>query len=143
MLSFCLQLLAVLTNVRLDIATLITAAIGLCTAAVAALYSLAAWRLASRSAPDELVRHVGALRVEVKECRGEMDEYKARVVSWRAELEAVLESVETVLSQVERKRRSTAASASKIAQADGPDQNVMTMDHNELEKLARERGLWR
>ena len=139
----CLHVLAVLTNVRLDLAITIAAVAGLCTAAVAALYSLAAWRLASRSAPEELVKHVGALRVEVHECRGEMDEYKARIVSWRAELEAVLESVETVLSQVERKRRSTAASASKISGDGTLDQNPMTMDHSQLEKLARERGLWR
>jgi len=117
---------------------------GLCGAVVAALYAIAAWRLASRSAPEELVKHVGALRVEVQQCRGEMDEYRARVVSWRAELEAVLESVETVLSQVERKRRSTAASASKIAAQDGNGVDpVLEMDHAQLEKLARERGLMR
>ena len=115
---------------------------GLCGAVLAVVFSLASWRLASRSAPEELIRAVGALRVEVHECRGEMDEYKSRIVSWRAELEAVLESVETVLSQVERKRRSTAASASKLQQQADPA-DPMQMDHRQLEQLARERGLWR
>jgi len=117
---------------------------GLVVAAAAGLLSSATWRLAARSAPDQLVRQVGALRVEVKECRDEMHEYRARVVSWRAELEAVLESVETVLSQIERKRRSTTAAAAKLDQNNGPQGgDPMTMDHAQLEKLARERGLWR
>jgi len=102
-------------------------------------FSIFAARLASRSAPDELVRNVGALRVEVATLRGEMEEHRARLISWRSEVEAVLESVENVLESVERKRRSTAASASKLKPPE--EQPTDYTDRYQLEQLARNKGL--
>ena len=95
-------------------------------------------QMASRSAPEQLVREVGQLRAEAAGVRGEVQEIQARLTSWRIEIENVLESVEGTLELVERKRRSTAASASKIDNGAG---QVDQMDTYQLEQLARGKGL--
>lgn len=95
-------------------------------------------QFAQRSAPEELVKQIGALRVEVAGLTGQIQGVEGRVTSWRVEIENVLESVENVLETVERKRRSTAASASKINAAPN---DVSQMDLRGLEQIARSRGL--
>jgi len=97
-------------------------------------------QFAERSAPEQLVKQVGALRVEVASLEGSIQAIEQRVTSWRVEIENVLESVENVLETVERKRRSTAAAASKIG-ANGPQNDPTQMTMHELEMLARGRGL--
>lgn len=129
-----------LTFVRLEILAVVLSVFAVGSAAVAAWFSVASLRTAQRSVPEEMVKHIGALRVEVAACSGHMDEYAAKIVGWRAHMEAVLEDVENVLESVERKRRSTAASASKIDRQQAPD-DAMSMNMRDLEQLARQRGL--
>lgn len=131
----------VLKNVCMEILALVLSAFAAVTASVAAWFSVASLRTTQRSVPEELVKHIGALRVEVAQCSGNMDEYAAKIIGWRSEMQNVLEQVENVLDSVERKRRATAASASRLDRAQVQADDPLQMGHAELEQLARSRGL--
>ncbi len=125
----------------MDVLATITSMIALVASAVAAWFGLFSLRTAQRSVPEEMVKHIGALRVETAETSGKMDEYASKIIGWRAELENVLEQVEGVLESVERKRKSTAAAASRVGNSGPAEDDPSRMSIGQLEQLARSRGL--
>jgi len=97
-----------------------------------------------RSLPSQLVRQWKELRADVSLYRDEMDEHRSRMTAMRAEVEGVLESVDTVLGQVERKRRSIAGSESRMnrdAAQETPPEPEPEDDRISLERRARASGL--
>jgi len=114
------------------------------------------WRSASRaarSAPNLLLSeqkvirdHVQALSRDLDafkvEAGGTLDSHRTKMLAWREDIEAVLESVEDALERTERKRRSTAASASRIERANGAgDQAPDMTDLDQIKAVARARGI--
>jgi len=75
----------------------------------------------------------------------EMEKHSIRITGWKGELETVLEHVENVLGQVERKRKSIAGSESRISAAAAdpvpPEIIPAELDPRSLERLARSRGM--
>jgi hypothetical protein len=67
-----------------------------------------------------------------------IDGQNGRLTAWRQEMEALYESVETTLEAVEKKRRSTAASASRIAAANGQEEGGS--DIESIRRQARSQG---
>jgi len=111
-----------------------------CTAALAgfaayyarrcALYAAACEPIALRKVAEGLSERVNASEATVSDQASNM-------TLWRAEMTALAESVDTNLDRVERKRRSAAASASRMA-------SMVEGDPNSLEALtlkARSTGL--
>jgi len=100
-----------------------------------------------RATPQSLLKHITNLQEHVGVLSGEMDAHSIRVASWKTELETLLEANEGVLDSVERKRRSIAASVSKLPQLPGQNgeppatPNVSDMTVRELEHYARSRGM--
>lgn len=127
--------------------------IGLGVALFACAIALTTHRTAQRSLPDQLRQYVAALRGEVDTLTAQVASQESKIVGWRSEVEAVLEAVELVLDQVEHKRRSTAAKLSKIEAKDAAEAasgaaavtpaDPSTMNHHELERFAKSRGMLR
>ena len=106
-----------------------------------ALYSL---YHSSRSTPSKMIHRVNNLNEAVEFVTAEMEKHSIRVSGWKGELETDLDNVETVLSQVERKRKSIAASESRMngtPVAAPVEVNPAQLTSQELERYARARGL--
>lgn len=114
-------------------------------AALAALVVASlSWRVCNRSIATQIVRQLNEMREAVTLFGDDMEKQSIRVTGWKTELEAVLESVETVLSQVERKRRSTAASESRMNPPEVTEpaiQDVSQLSISQLEARARQSGM--
>ena len=109
---------------------LIALAVGL----IALTVSCRAAFLATRSAPENLRLVVASLTAEVRELASISEGRDGKMVAWRAEIEGVMDGVEATLESTERKRRQTAASASRLGR--NGDQAPPNW-----EAIARERGL--
>lgn len=73
-----------------------------------------AFVLTRRSAPNQIMSALQELSERVIAAEDNLRSHDARAMQWRTEMDGLIESAEDVLDRVERKRRSTAASASKI-----------------------------
>jgi len=119
-------------------------AVGLLVAGLVAIaLSVGALFMASRATPQSLLKHIQNLQEHVGVLSGEMEAHAIRVASWKTELESLLEANEGVLDSVERKRRSIAASLSKMTPAQPAEQpvDVQNLDLQALEVYARNRGM--
>ena len=63
-----------------------------------------------------------------------------RDAAWREDIEGVFEAVESTLDRVESKRRSAAASASRIKAATGGDGSFDPTNRDHLKQRARQMG---
>jgi len=119
-------------------------AVGLCVLVSLVALGLS-WRVAyfcARSLPVEQVRLVDDLQREVKRQATDLADVQGKVAGWRVEIENLLTQVDDSLELTERKRRSMAASAAKIAakEPNGPEQSHLTV-RQQLEARARAQGL--
>jgi len=73
-----------------------------------------------RSAPATLERRQKRVESTCVELGGQLDEISAQRAAWKAQGEALTTEVETYFDRIERKRASTAASASKISAGSAP-----------------------
>lgn len=112
-----------------------------CSLAILALVlSVIAVRFSARSnaLPNTVLETVNGFAAE-------LEAYRAEFVKSRQSLEGVLEQVEDTLDRTESKRRSIAATASRVTKVadDVPSQQTdpMRMSRIELERLARQSGL--
>ncbi len=87
---------------------------------VIGLVGAGAWWLYTRSAPATLERRQKRVENQLVEFGTQLDAIVAQRASWKAQGEALVEEVSTYFDRIERKRASTAASASKVAAAAGP-----------------------
>ncbi len=79
-----------------------------------------AWLLHTRTAPAALERRQKRVESQVVEFGTQVDSIVAQRATWKAQGEALVEEVETYFERIEKKRASTAASASRAAQAAAP-----------------------
>ncbi len=88
-----------------------------------------------------------ALKLDVET---QMQGHQAKLVSWRSDVEAVLDSVEDILDRTERKRGSAAAYESRRKKAEAEKEeaeaapqpiNADTATLDQLRQLARSRGI--
>jgi len=125
-----------------------TALLGLVSVAL----SLKVAKLCMRSIPQAHTEALGACRTEFAQLRNEFYDIQQKVGSWRIELENLMEAVEGSLELAERKRKSMATSASKLAAAQAQAESDSLLNHSEaprdpltlrrdLEREARKRGL--
>lgn len=89
------------------------------TSLIALLVAAAAWRAAQSSSPAQLVRQMQLLADRVAEFADRDEGRDSKLLAWRADMEAVLEQVENLVETTERKRRQTAAAASKLDRDSG------------------------
>lgn len=108
-------------------------------ALVALLASARTYALARASVPNQVVLALRGLEERVVAAETNLEGHDRRALEWRTEMDGILEAAETVLDRVERKRRVTAAHASKLkqheAQGPAPDSDA------ELHMRARAQGL--
>jgi len=83
-----------------------------------ALYAVACEPIALRKVAEGLTQRIMSAEVTVSDQASNM-------TLWRAEMTALAESVDTNLDRVERKRRSAAASASRMASMEQGDPNSL------------------
>jgi len=138
----CTTTWSVLQSETVELFALILAALAFAGSAAALYYSVWAARMSALSAPAELNRHMGAVRVEFKQVSERVADQDSKMLNWRVELEGLMEAVETILDSVESKRRSTAANVSRINRNEATAvEDVNQMDHAALEARARAQGL--
>ncbi len=125
-------------------------AVGSLCIAIAALRSIQRVALQARqSAPAMLASEQKVVRTHVEaltrdladfkvEIQGTLDGHRTKLIAWREDIEALLDAVEDTLDRTERKRRSAAASASKI-KANGETEDLT--DIQSLRARARAMGL--
>lgn len=105
--------------------------------------SLRTLYFSARSLPQQQVSLVDACRGEVERQGVALANVETKVAGWRVEIENLLTQVDDSLELTERKRRSMAASAAKIAAANpegnGPSSHLTP--RQELEARARAQGL--
>ncbi len=90
-----------------------------------------------RSIPVAIVEAQKRAQAQLQDVLDRQESHGIKLVTWREDLENLLESVEGTLASVEKKRRSAAASASKIA-GDAPEFDPANIDH--LRARARAMG---
>lgn len=117
-------------------------AVGLLAGAALAV-SIRTAAYSARSLPQQLTEAVGECRIEVVDQRQALTGVEAKVASWRVEIENLLDQVDASLELTERKRRSMATSASKIATAEAraAEQVSPLTQRQTLEAEARRQGL--
>jgi hypothetical protein len=97
--------------------------------AIAALTACTVW-LGVRSLPQALIERQKRVESAVATFRTELETITGERAAWKAQGERLAEEVSTYLEQIERKRSSTAAAASRIAGAQAtaapPDINSMS-----------------
>lgn len=76
--------------------------------------ALAGEQKAVRSHVEGLTRELADFKIETTTA---LDGHRTRMMSWREDIDALLDTVEDTLDRTERKRRSSAASASKLERA--------------------------
>jgi len=84
-------------------------------ALVAASLCFVCFRAVSRSLPVQVVRDLKIVDAELQAVRDTQESHLVKLVTWREDMEGVLEAVESTLDRVETKRRSAASSAARIA----------------------------
>lgn len=125
-------------------------ALGSLLVAVAALQKTR--DLVRKSAPAHLASEQAVVRKHVEgmtrdlesfklEITGTLDGYRSKMLSWREDIEGVLESVEDALQRTERKRRSTAASASRMANSNPMPEAADLTSQAGLRARARQLGI--
>jgi len=118
----------------MGIAAIVFAACTAILAGFAAYYARRCALYAVACEPIELRKVVAALSERVRGCETTVSDAQSNATLWRAEMTALADSVDTNLDRVERKRRSAAASASRMA-------SMVEGDPNSLEALtAKARG---
>ncbi len=95
-----------------------------------------AWLLHTRTAPAQLERRQKRVEGLVADFGAQLDAIISQRAAWKAQGEALVEEVSTYFDRIERKRASTAASASKVAAAAAP-QNVNELPRGQQIALAR------
>jgi len=104
--------------------------------AAAVALALACYAKVRTSLPVQLLANQKAAAGQLAEVLDRQESHSVKMVTWREDLEALLESVEGTLASVEKKRKSIAASASKL---DNPN---LTFDPTNLDHLrARARAM--
>ena len=95
-----------------------------------------------RSLPQEILNRCAEVEAQCVAVLDAQERAAARMVTWREDVEGLFEAVESTLNRVERKRRSAAASASKIAQGHGQGngEDVLTLSRDQLVARARAQG---
>lgn len=112
--------------VGMDLAIVIPGALGV----LAALFmSLRALTYASSNSPAHINASLNALRIEVAD-------FKTKEIAQRVEVDSVLEAVTTVLGQVERKRKTIAASESRMNLDTEPEDQAPSIQLMTREQLA-------
>jgi len=113
-------------------------------AVVALAVSLRVQFYAARSLPQRQVQLVDDCVAEVTRQAAALAAVETKVAGWRVEIENLLTQVDDSLELTERKRRSTAASAAKLARAaeqqPGNGQSLLT-ERQQVEARARQQGL--
>jgi len=95
-------------------------------------------KLVRESIPQALMKGLKNTQDSLDLTQQAIDGQNGRLTAWRQEMEALYESVETTLEAVEKKRRSTAASASRIAAANGQEESGDDLES--LRRMARQQG---
>ncbi len=111
---------------------------------VALSLAASAFRLARASAPNHMLLQIKALHEAVQTCEIRCETSESRIQQYAAENAALRESIEGVLTSVEKKRRQTAASESRLNREEPEVQQplqVEAMSRAELKIVARQRGL--
>lgn len=108
-----------------------------------ALYAAA---ISQRSTPSKMLHRIANLNEVVEFLTAEMEKHAIRITGWKGEMETVLDNVDNVLGQVERKRKSIAATESRMnggnaVPAQAAEVNPQTLNAQELERYARARGM--
>ena len=113
-------------------------ALGLSLLAVAAC-AVCVWQV-SQSLPRTILANLQTVQSNLEVAQTALEQQNGRLTAWRSEMEALYESVEGTLESVERKRRQTAAAASRLNGGAGPQVPEGPMDHDSLRQLARQQG---
>lgn len=106
----------------------------------AAALALACYLGVRGSMPLQLTNTQKGIAQLVDQVIEEQGRHGAKMVAWREDIEGVLEAVESTLDRVETKRRSAAASASRIAGAQGQAATFDPNNREHLKQRARELG---
>lgn len=131
----------------MDLAIQIASGFSIFFSLAALACGIVALRSARDSAPAQLLAEMAQLKAAYTEVREAVQNFEQTRVAFRIEIDSLIESVEGVLDQVERKRRSIAASAAKIAAANpaeetaAPEMDLTTRRGVELR--ARQTGLYK
>jgi len=116
-------------------------------------YAIAAARAVALSAPNQLTQRQKAvedaqlglqrsLNTLTMETTGKLDSYDAKLISWRTDIEAVLEAVEDLLDRTEKKRRSVTQANRRAEEIDPASPGDPTqMSHAQLRERARAMGM--
>lgn len=96
----------------------------------------AAWTV-TRSLPVELQTNLRVVQGNLDQVQAALEAQNGRLTAWRSEMEALYESVEGTLESVERKRRSTAAAASRLERTENGQAGPMEPG-DDLAALARQ-----
>jgi len=110
-------------------------------AVVAAALSYVCFRAVSRSLPVQIIRDQSETRAQVQAVHDTQESHLAKLVTWREDMEGIFEAVESTLDRVETKRRSAAASASRIARANGEGAQPEFDPSNRQHLIARARAM--
>ncbi len=113
-------------------------------AVLAACVAFVCFRAVSRSLPVQIVRDQAETRRQLQAVHDTQESHLAKLVTWREDMEGIFEAVESTLDRVETKRRSAAASASRIARANGQGGEKTEFDPTNRQHLiarAREMGI--
>lgn len=113
-------------------------------------YALNAARAVALSTPNQQREAVQGLHEAVVALRRDLDTHKleadarldsqtTKLVSWRTDIEGLLEAVEDTLERVERKRRSASAAASRATRGQAGELDPTNPEH--LKQIARQRGI--
>jgi hypothetical protein len=109
-------------------------------AGVASAFAYQATAYTRQSVPKRIVDGVEDLKRRVLAAEEIVALHETRSIQWRQQMDGILEAVEDALERVERKRRSTAAAASKIKAQNGGEAPQSL--EAEIARRAREQGLW-
>lgn len=104
----------------------------------AAALAAACYLQVKRSLPAQLLAGLKATELQLAEVLDRQESNRVKMVTSREDIEALLESVETTLASAEKKRRSAAASASKLRGDEEPAFDPTNLDH--LRARARSLG---
>jgi len=109
----------------MGIAAIVFSACTAILAAFAAYYARRCALYAVACEPIQLRKVVEALGERISGCEATVSDAQSNATLWRAEMTALADSVDTNLDRVERKRRSAAASASRMASMEQGDPNSL------------------
>jgi len=110
-------------------------------ALLAAGVSYVCYRAVSRSLPIQIGRDQAAIRATLQEVLDTQERHLAKLVTWREDMEGLLEAVESTLDRVETKRRSAAASASRVKSAENANGETTFDPTNRQHLIQRARDL--